>query len=609
MDYPRKTKEELIKELERLRQEKKDSVLSKDKQLADLTEANRKLQGEISRLNNEKKVFRNHQDSLWLALQCASVGIHIIEYDRKTDKRKLLWCNQRFVELSGYSREDLMAADNFAGMMRPLTAPAEMEAFAKDFEPGKACGGEATWLRPDGKDNYFEWTMTPVKTEGDKTYLIGVDSDITHRKQMEEFLKESEDKYKNLYTKVRDAIMVFDAQTNRFVDVNPAALELYGYSREEFLKLKLSDITAEPDKTTRSIEQTLAGKLDYIPLRYHRKKDGTIFPVEITAGVFPWENRQVLCGVIRDRTEHKQVESALQDSLQRYRKLVETIPHGIAEVDLTGTITFSNTAHHKIHGYPDEGLVGTDIWDFQVSANEKKLLKQYIRKLIEEQPVPAPYITKNRKKDGSIVVVQVDWNYKRNEKGELLGFISVITDITKRKEAEDALREIHAQLEHRVVMRTRELSEANTKLERQIYERKQAEKQLLKYQKQLRALASELSLAEQRERRRIASDIHDHVAQTLVLSVLKLESLRETGLPNEADEELTRICLLIENVIDNTRSLTFDLDSPILYKAGLEAAIEEWLKEQVGKRHGISTEFYDDGKSKILVSSQSLWIS
>jgi len=133
-----------------------------------------------------------------------------------------------------------------------------------------------------------------------------------------------------------------------------------------------------------------------------------------------------------------------------------------------------------------------------------------------------------------------------------------------------------------------------------ILRRKQAEKKLLEYQAQLKSLASELSLTEERERHQISTGLHDRISQALVISKLRLKSLRRKDFPDGLNKSLDETCELLDQIIQNIRSLTFDLSSPILYELGFEAAVAEWLDEQVRKKHGIETEFVDDGQPKPL---------
>jgi PAS domain S-box-containing protein len=104
-------------------------------------------------------------------------------------------------------------------------------------------------------------------------------------------------------------------------------------------------------------------------------------------------------------------------------------------------ITYSNLAHHTILGYADGELTGCAIWDFQPTDDDKRSLKAFFEKLTTEQPSPFPYFTSNRRKDGSLVKLQVDWNYLRDISGTLVGFVSIITDVTEQNRKQESLVE------------------------------------------------------------------------------------------------------------------------------------------------------------------------
>ena len=121
---------------------------------------------------------------------------------------------------------------------------------------------------------------------------------------------------------------------------------------------------------------------------------------------------------------------------------------------------------------------------------------------------------------------------------------------------------------------------------RDITAHKETEKKLLSHQQQLRSLASELSLAEERERRRIATYLHDHIGHSLAMCKIKLGALRESLPPLHHDGYLDEINGIIEQAIQCTRSLTAELSPPVLYEMGLVAAVE-WLAESVSEQHRI----------------------
>jgi signal transduction histidine kinase len=132
-----------------------------------------------------------------------------------------------------------------------------------------------------------------------------------------------------------------------------------------------------------------------------------------------------------------------------------------------------------------------------------------------------------------------------------------------------------------------------------VIRRKRAEQKLLEYQGQLRSMASELSLAEERERRRIATELHDQVSQSLVISKMKLEQLRESEESDHIAGVLDDVSGVLGRTITSSRLLTFDIGSPILYELGFEAAVAELITEQLEK-HNIEATLEDDGKLKPL---------
>ena len=137
---------------------------------------------------------------------------------------------------------------------------------------------------------------------------------ITERKRAEAALRESEQKYRQLFSSEKDAISLFDAKTGQLLDVNPAWEELYGYSRAEALNMSAADVSAEPEVTRAAIKQAGIKGDARIPIRWHKSKEGRIFPVELSAGTFTWNERQVMCAIIRDITERKRTEEELRQA-------------------------------------------------------------------------------------------------------------------------------------------------------------------------------------------------------------------------------------------------------------------------------------------------------
>jgi PAS domain S-box-containing protein len=139
--------------------------------------------------------------------------------------------------------------------------------------------------------------------------------------------------------------------------------------------------------------------------------------------------------------KHKKTDALHRKREEDYQTLLDTIPHGIQEIDTSGNIVYVNKAYNRMYGCEEGEVLGTSILDKLPHDPEREKLRDYLKILVEDQPTPTPFFETNRTKEGRIIDVQVDWNYKRDKKGHLVGFISVVTDITERKQAEEALKE------------------------------------------------------------------------------------------------------------------------------------------------------------------------
>jgi signal transduction histidine kinase len=201
------------------------------------------------------------------------------------------------------------------------------------------------------------------------------------------------------------------------------------------------------------------------------------------------------------------------------------------------------------------------------------------------------------RKDGKTVPVESNIAYLYNDEGETIGAIGVSRDITERRQIERALRESHQELEEKVEERTADLKVINERLKNEIIERKRAEEKLIEYQNQLRSMASQLTLTEEKERRHFADYLHDQIGQKLFALNLQLETLRNSTSADTTAAVLDESFNIVKQMINDTRSLTFEISPPLLYQLGLEAALE-WITEETHKQYGIMVTFEDDKQEK-----------
>ena len=210
-----------------------------------------------------------------------------------------------------------------------------------------------------------EWYNSALYDEHGK--LISVLSlvlDITVATRIEEALRKSEAQYRLLFESNPQAMWVYDLETRRFLAVNNAAIQRYGYSRAEFLSMTIEDI--RPPQEVQVLRKYLENTNPHFNQAgewRHQKKDGTIITVEITSNRLDFGGRRAVFVLANDITERKKAEKALRDSEDRYRDLVDNSHELICTHDLEGRVISVNPWASRVLGYPQESLLGMNIRD------------------------------------------------------------------------------------------------------------------------------------------------------------------------------------------------------------------------------------------------------
>jgi PAS domain S-box-containing protein len=288
--------------------------------------------------------------------------------------------------------------------------------------------------------------------------------------------------------------------------------------------------------------QVKGAVLGAITLADHRRRPDArrLLPVLEAVGINAGQ------GIERRRAQLTILEAtaqALKESQDRYRNIVETANEGVWIVDRNGVTVFANFQMADLLGYGVEEMVGREIWGMLPASERDRARRRWRRR---RQGVRELYDQGLLRKDGSLMWALVSATPLRDDHGEFAGSLAMVTDITLRK---------------------------------------RAERELLEHRKRLQALTSELTRVEERERRRIASDLHDGVGHLLAACKMKVDMLLagEEFDPGALEELLG----VIDQAITTTRSLISDLSPPVLYEMGLEAALE-WLSDRVHRLTGVT---------------------
>jgi len=245
--------------------------------------------GVITMLNESWRQFSREQ--------CGSAGVPDC-----TGKKYLDVCSGCF---SG-ENDDGSARAAFAGVSSVLQG--SERHFAMEY----------TW-RSAGQQRSFMMNVTTLW--GGKRGAVIAHTDISRLKEIEQALKNSEKIYRQLFDIAPNAIILLDWESRKVLDVNPAGVELYGYTQDEFIRLRAEDLSAEPAETQRAIQY----RKTVVPYRLARKKDGTVFPVEIVISDFELQGRKVHVASISDLTEQVRAKQQLIELNQNMQDLNEHV--------------------------------------------------------------------------------------------------------------------------------------------------------------------------------------------------------------------------------------------------------------------------------------------
>jgi two-component system cell cycle sensor histidine kinase/response regulator CckA len=268
--------------------------------------------------------------------------------------------------------------------------------------------------------------------------------DITERKQAEEALRRSEERYRNILDRIEEGYYEEDLAGN-FTFFNDSMCRIYGYSTEELLGLNYKRYT--DNETAKSLFQVFneiyrTGNPNTGYSYELIRKDGGKRYIEASASLIKDASDKPVGfrGIVRDVTERKKIEDALREREERYRTLLETMEEGYYEVDLAGNLTFINDSSSKMHAFPKEKMLGMNNREYMSKETSRRVYEIFNgvyktgqpARLVEWQIV---------KGDGQKAIMEASVYLIKNGRGEPIGFRGIERDITERKRAEEALRQ------------------------------------------------------------------------------------------------------------------------------------------------------------------------
>jgi PAS domain S-box-containing protein len=479
----------------------------------------------------------------------------------------------------GYSVDEVVG-HNIREFVHPDDIDRVLQELARTLATGETRATEFRLLRKDGGYVFVEETGS-VLCEGNKIIQItGSIRDVTERKKTEDELLFKSTLLEAQSETSIEGILLVDGEgksilyNKRFGQMWNIPQKILDTRDDEKMLQYVLDQLKDPNRFLDKVTYLYAHKneesRDEIQF-----KDGKVFDRYSSPLIDSNGKHYGRIWYFGDITERKQAEEALRESEQRHKALFEGAAEGILVADIqTRRFLYANPAICRMLGYTAEELTQMSVENVHPADSLEHVLAEFEAQVKGEKTL-APGLPCLRK-DGAIMYADI--NTAKISIGGRECNVGFFTDITERRKAELALQKAHDELEIRVKQRTSDLARAN---------------------QQLLSLASELSLAEERLRRQIATNVHDHIGQNLAISKIKLESLRESVSSPKLTALLNEIRELIGQTIESSRSLTFELSPPVLYELGFEAAVE-WLVRNTRQKHGLSTDFQSDGRPKPL---------
>ena len=516
---------------------------------------------DITEAKLAEQALKESEARFRITFEQAAVGIaHVAPNGR------FLRVNQKFCDIVGYTEEQLLIS-TFQNITHPDDLYADLQKVRSLLE--KEAETYTIEKRYIHKQGHIVWIILTVsllwEESGEPKWFVAVIEEITERKQ----LQEERDRILNTSL---DLICI--ASLDGYLKyLNPAWGKILGYTETELLSRPFLDFVHPDDhsQTDAEMASLTAGNTTVDFENRYICKDGSIRTISWVAT--PLLEEQVMYCIGRDITQRRRMQESLRESEAKFRDVIDQSPVSIQIHGLDGKLLKSNPAYAKLYALNEETLKELyEKYNIRADAQAEAIgVAPYIERVYAGEKIRFPSYEYNgidtlKTLDFENPISRKCWVQTLgfpliNENGNVTSVVFMSEDITEQKQAEQAVAA---------------------------------------YQQRLQALAAELTLAEERERRRIAADLHDHVSQSLALARIQLGTARKLESETRRDNILDGVSQTLLEAIQDTRTLIFDLSSPVLNELGLETAVSAWLRDQIDNTSNLETSFHDDGQEKPL---------
>jgi PAS domain S-box-containing protein len=482
-----------------------------------------------------------------------------------------LYMSPQIEAVLGYSPEEWMTDPGlFARTLHPDDREQVLEEDARTSRTGEPFKMEYRHVARDGSVVWMRDEAVLVRDHaGDPLYWLGVQFDITDRRETEEALRQSEERYRTVVKQAAEGIFVVDIDTKLILEANAAYRNLLGYTAQDMLGLGLTlyDVVAHDRKSIdQYLEQILEERVQFIGERRHRRKDGSLVDVEVSSSVISYGGGEALCVIVHDITERKRSAERLQRSLDALLGLYEAgqilssslereeIGSRLLEIasrvsNLTAAVISIPDEEGELRIWRSTGLEG--LWRQVRFSPEAVAARQ---KTLETRKYQAVRLQQPGDADESQLV---SLNLPLLVRNRLVGVLEAY--------GPEALME--RQYEETLISLANQGASAleNARLYAELAER----------ENRLQDLIRKLITAQEEERRKVAYEVHDGLAQTAAGAHQLLQAFARQHPPtsDKGRKDLARALQLVQQTVGEARYVIADLRPTALDDFGLAAAV------------------------------------
>ncbi len=539
MNDQKKTKEQLIQELEALR-----------RRIADFEKLESRNRQSLDALPDRELTIQTISNNLLSGM--------IYQVIRKNDGTTVFtYLSDTVRRFYGITPEEGLA--DSSRIYGQIHEEDRIRFFREEEEANRTLSpfrSEVRMMDPTGGIRWSLFMSHPRRLADGSICWDGIEFDITERKKADKALRESEERFSKIFKTSPDAIAISRTFDGVYLDVNDSFTKVTGYSKKELVgrsplpgDLALWIDQKDRDPFAAALKET--GEVLGLEFRF-RHKNGDIHNGLLSARVLDVKGPTCHIAIVTDITEQKRAEEALLKSQKQLQLILNTVPAMIWQKDWEGRYVAVNKAACRILGLAEDDILGKRDHDlFPANIADQSISAD--RRILDSETPELGIIETHQKPSGKIGWSHVDKLVYYNDEGKVAGTIGYALDITQRKQSEEALK---------------------------------------KSKERLRALSAHLESVREEERANISREIHDDLGQLLTglkmdLSwILRHSNPDQTGLRAKAQA----MGQLIDQTVQTVRRISSELRPRILDDFGLVAALE-WQAGEFAKKTGITCRF------------------